>query len=87
MCCGAKRNIPAARGVQRPAAPVTAKPLEQTVFVQFEYTGPTKLTVISPITGARYHFDSPGARLTVDPRDQSMMTYVPGLRPLGFKHS
>jgi hypothetical protein len=54
--------------------------------VQFEYTGKTKLTVISPKTGIRYHFDSPGTRVSVDPRDQSMMVYVPDLTPVRFMH-
>jgi hypothetical protein len=52
--------------------------------VQFEYIGKTRLAVISPITGARYQFDSPGGRLAVDSRDQSMMIYVPDLRPVRF---
>jgi hypothetical protein len=42
------------------------------------------MTVLSPITGARYHFDSPGARVVVDARDQGMMIHVPGLRPVRF---
>jgi hypothetical protein len=52
--------------------------------VQFEYVGKTRMTVISPNTGIRYHFDAPGSQLTVDPRDQVMMLYVPDLRPVRF---
>jgi hypothetical protein len=52
--------------------------------VQFEYVGKTRMTVLSPITGIRYHFDSPGAQVIVDARDQGMMIHVPDLRPVRF---
>jgi hypothetical protein len=52
--------------------------------VQFEYVGKTKMTVLSPTTGIRYQFDSPGARVVVDARDQGMMIHVPDLRPVRF---
>ena len=76
-----QQAVPAA-GAAAPAA-LTAAPAGG---VQFEYTGETKLTVISPKTGIRYHFDSPGTRVSVDPRDQSMMVYVPYLTPVRFTH-
>jgi hypothetical protein len=52
--------------------------------VQFEYVGKTRLTIVSPNTGARYHFEAPGARLSVAPQDQAMMVHVPDLRPVRF---
>jgi hypothetical protein len=52
--------------------------------VQFEYVGKTKMTVLSPITGIRYHFDAPGARVVVDARDQGMMIHVRDLHPVRF---
>jgi hypothetical protein len=33
----------------------------------FTYTGNTGLTVVSPISGKRYRFEQPGAKLVVDP--------------------
>ncbi len=92
MCCGAKRSLNRnqtnLRAQQQPPSvgsfPGAAGPAQTAPSVQFEYTGKTRLTVISPTTGARYHFESPGARLSVDPRDQSMMIYVPDLRPVRF---
>jgi hypothetical protein len=88
MCCGARsasRNVARTGGaIQRAAASssVPARPSPPPVTIQFEYVGKTRLTVVSPNTGARYHFDSPGARLSVDPQDQAMMIHVPGLRPV-----
>jgi hypothetical protein len=47
----------------------------------FEYVGPTALTVYGPLTGVRYRFDQPGARLTVDARDATTLAAVPNLKP------
>jgi hypothetical protein len=88
MCCGARssnRNIARTGATaQRTAAfsPAPARPSPPPMTIQFEYVGKTRLTVVSPNTGARYHFDAPGARLSVDPQDQAMMIHVPGLRPV-----
>jgi hypothetical protein len=94
MCCGANKSqfrsptrIPQLRtpqtqhrsGSTPAAAPSAARP-----SVLFEYTGKTGLTVVGPSTGIRYRFDSPGAQLAVDPRDQSTLLYVPNLRPVRF---
>lgn len=46
----------------------------------FEYTGPTRLAVRSPGTGATYLFEGTGARLRVDPGDALSLATVPGLR-------
>ena len=66
------------------AAPSAARPYPAPAQVQFEYVGKTKMTVLSPITGIRYQFDAPGAKATVDARDQGMMIHVPDLRPVRF---
>jgi hypothetical protein len=91
MCCGASRSpsripsVHSARAVQRQSsATMPAASQQSPSNVTFEYTGKTALTVVSPTTGNRYRFDSPGAQLTVDPRDKSMMIYVPNLRPVRF---
>jgi len=68
-----RRAVVAPRAAQAGAAPVG---------VLFEYTGKTRLTVISPLTGVRYHFAAPGAQAPVDRRDQGMMAGVAGLRPV-----
>lgn len=91
MCCGAKsrnNNVTAQRGQAPPTAraitPSAAQPSPVRPQVQFEYVGKTRMTVLSPITGIRYHFDAPGATAVVDARDQGMMVHVPGLRPVRF---
>jgi len=94
MCCGAKSrtNVVARRGHPLPAARAVAPSAAQASRaappaapqVQFEYAGKTRMTVLSPITGIRYHFDAPGARVVVDARDQGMMIHVPDLRPVRF---
>ncbi len=38
------------------------------------------MTVIGPISGIRYRFEGPGARLEVDPRDRRSLAAVPNLR-------
>lgn len=46
----------------------------------FEYIGRTALVLRGPYTGQRYWFKGPGARLTVDARDQHALSAVPVLR-------
>jgi hypothetical protein len=45
-----------------------------------EYVGRTAMTVIGPMTGRRYRFDRPGARLAVDARDHASLTRIANLR-------
>ena len=81
MCCGRSTNnvakipnrvyIPA-RSIQQ--TPEPAQPPE------FEYTGATALTVVSPITRRKYRFPQPGARMIVDVRDRSWIAFVPHLK-------
>ena len=49
----------------------------------FQYLGRTALTVIGPITGARYRFEKPGSQLHVDPRDRPGLLRLPVLKPVG----
>jgi hypothetical protein len=46
----------------------------------FEYTGVTALTAVGRVTGKRYRFGAPGARLEVDYRDRASLAAVPALR-------
>ncbi len=50
--------------------------------VSFEYIGRTSLTAIGRITGRRYRFGMPGARVAVDLRDRHSLLSVPHLRQL-----
>ena len=50
--------------------------------IVLEYTGPTALTAIGPISGQRYRFPHPRARLEVDPRDRPSLAAVPHLRQI-----
>lgn len=58
------------------AAP--AAPLK--LMCTLEYSGARGITAIGPITGRRYHFAGPGARLDVDVRDRDALLRVPGIR-------
>jgi hypothetical protein len=80
MCCGQGRSRVATSG--RTAAPVR-KPAPATGGALYEYTGTTGMTVTGPISGARYRFDRPGARLQIDGRDVLSMRALPNLRRVG----
>jgi hypothetical protein len=96
MCCGNSRqqfrrsNAPSmqTRPVPTAARPASISPESAATAsappspVTFEYVGKTGLTVISPTTGIRYRFDRPGSQLSVDPRDHTLLLYVPNLRPV-----
>jgi hypothetical protein len=45
----------------------------------FEYSGDRALTVFGRVTGIRYHFPGPGARVWVDGRDASILQIIRGL--------
>lgn len=63
-------------------APTGSPRLQAGVYdrVIFEYVGDTGMTVVGPVTGKRYRFDRPGARVEVDLRDRRPLTGVPRLR-------
>lgn len=51
-------------------------------FAYFEYRGSSGLTVLGPLSGQRYRFSAPGARLAVDGRDAPSLAAVPELHRL-----
>lgn len=71
-CCGNGRVQ--LTGVRPGTAPNAAQ------RTAFEYTGRTTMIVVSPITGRRYHFAGPGARVEIDARDRQYLTAIPRLR-------
>ena len=90
MCCNNQRqqyqalvdqNNEQARGTAAEPAPSAAYYASLPFSLEFEYTGRTALTVVSPRTGRHYRFDRPGARLEVDPSDRPWLAFVPNLRP------
>ena len=58
----------------------TTTPLPRKASVEFEYTGPTAMTVRGPFSGSRYRFHYPGARLRVHERDASSLAAIPNLQ-------
>jgi len=86
MCCG--RNTSQAvripNQIRTPMQPSpNPHPTPHATQAQFEYTGKTALTVVSPLTGQKYRFPQPGARVSVDPRDRSWIAFVPHLKRCG----
>jgi hypothetical protein len=87
-CCGKSRaQFRAAAAFQpgvesKPAPGINARPIDiqQVGTVTFEYTGRTRLTVIGPVTRARYDFVGHGARVHVDRRDSNAIAGVAALR-------
>jgi len=65
--------------VSQPVEVSTLPPARQS-SVCFEYTGRTAMTVIGGVTGMRYRFDYPGARLFVDLRDRLSLAAVPNIK-------
>jgi hypothetical protein len=57
--------------------------LAPTATIAFEYVGATGLTVFGGVTRSRYRFAQPGARVSVDARDEASLDAVPVLRRLG----
>lgn len=84
-CCGKKRaeatrDSQARRKAESaPAAGPVSRPASNSV-PSFQYLGKTRVTVIGPRSGKHYHFDRPGAILTVDAVDSRALTAVTILR-------
>ncbi len=78
-CCGQQRGQFNGPAIPRNAEPAAPRP-ERYAAAYFEYVGKTALTAIGPVTGARYRFERPGARVAVDPRDRRSLAAVPNLR-------
>lgn len=51
--------------------------------VLFEYQGDGAFTTFGRVTGVRYHFPGPGARMPVDARDAPSLDVVRGLERRG----
>jgi hypothetical protein len=84
-CCGNRRLQARATALAMPggtdaAAGAVQRRTAPAPEVVFQYAGPTGLTVQGPITGKRYRFASPGARVAVDGRDAPSVRGVPNLR-------
>lgn len=85
-CCGGKRAAFRRSGVDGPRAEPQERAPAGTMRglppppVLFEYVGETGLTARGPVTGARYRFAEPGARVAVDGQDAPSMAAVPNLR-------
>jgi hypothetical protein len=54
-------------------------PRDSTRPALFEYTGNGPLTLFGRVTGVRYHFPGPRARVLVDARDAPSLEVVRGL--------
>ena len=85
-CCGSQRRRldlthpgPSPRSAVS-ANPSRTRPPARHFEISFEYIGQTAITVIGGITGRRYRFDRPGARMIVDARDRPSLAAVPSLR-------
>jgi hypothetical protein len=77
-CCGQRRA-----SITTSETPVAAKhPPARSGMVMYEYTGPTAMTVAGPMSGTRYRFDSPGAKVEIDMRDAPFMGALPNLQRL-----
>jgi hypothetical protein len=83
MCCGRSRARLGFGISNRLSNSIPLAPARFPLSSTFEYIGNTALTVVGPITGARYRFDHPGSRVHVDPRDRPALAQVPVLRLLG----
>jgi hypothetical protein len=79
-CCGHGRGQMTMSGR---IAGQTRGPVPVSSAVLYRYTGATGMTVLGPISGTRYRFDQPGAKLQIDRRDLSSMAGLPNLQRLG----
>ena len=78
-CCGSRRMQATQSAVPRPLPDWSMKTVRYS-HAFFQYLGTTGLTVVGAGTGTRYRFDSPGAVVPVDFRDQLSLQAVPHLR-------
>jgi len=76
-CCGRLRQRIGSVG---PARPSNGAHPARRFSVTFEYTGGTGMTVVGPVSGRRYRFNGPGARVVIDLRDRPGLARVPRLR-------
>jgi hypothetical protein len=71
-CCGQSRPV----AISQAGTPAPAR-------VLFEYRGGDGLVVHGRVTGVRYHFPGPTARVSVDGRDAPYLQVVRGLEAVG----
>jgi hypothetical protein len=85
-CCGKGREQLRGTSPQpqafSPGSSAMPPPPARRFVACFEYVGRTALTVLGPVTGKRYRFDGPGARVVVDLRDRPSLAAVPHLREI-----
>jgi hypothetical protein len=78
-CCGGRR-VQAMHGFAHQTPPRRPAQAMRYSHAFFQYVGTTALTVVGAATGTRYRFDSPGATVAIDFRDQQSLLNVPNLR-------
>lgn len=80
-CCGGgRRSTGPVVGSSTPSR--TPAPTARPTLAVFRYEGNVPITVVGPVTGAKYRFESLGAELAVDMRDRYAVRKVPRLREL-----
>jgi hypothetical protein len=79
-CCGKHRALSAAPPRIPTAITANRNPPPRQSSVFFEYVGRTGLTIVGPVSGRRYRFDTPGSPQPVDPADKPSLAAVPVLR-------
>jgi hypothetical protein len=79
-CCGGKRAEARLTGTGSGRTQGTAIHMPEVRTITFEYVGRKSLMVQGHVTGFRYQFHAPGARVAVDRRDASSVAGVPNLR-------
>jgi len=80
-CCGGGMRSPMPGPMTRPDSPAR-RITEHTELptVMMEYTGGKSLSAVGPVTGNRYRFDRPGARMGVDVRDRAALATIAVLK-------
>ena len=84
-CCGNQRSSiraprKAAGAGSPPPPPAPVGPPRAGVVL--EYAGRGELLLVGHLSGRRYHFPRPGARLTVDAEDARRFSEIATLRPV-----
>jgi hypothetical protein len=79
-CCGRRSGWTTTPERQHGEPAPVARAAAQQAPVEFEYVGPTAMTVTGGGSGRRYRFAATGARLVVDASDAAAFAGVPNLR-------
>jgi hypothetical protein len=77
-CCGQRRGAIDTSGT----AAAAKRPPPKSRVVLYQYTGPTAITVAGRMSGAKYRFAGPGAKVQIDMRDAPSLAALPNLRRL-----